>query len=135
MQALSFFILVSASIFPALIILAFYFSRKDEELKKFLLFLGLTTVVVFVLKYLFAKARPGSALVFESTPSFPSMHSALAFGAAVFVAQVRKNWAPLAFSFAALIAYSRMFLGVHSGLDVVAGAVLGSAIAYGILKR
>ena len=62
--------------------------------------------------------------------SMPSTHAASAFAAAVAVGFVhpRLRW-PL-IVLAALIAFSRVWLGVHYPTDVIAGAALGTAIAY-----
>jgi membrane-associated phospholipid phosphatase len=66
-------------------------------------------------------AVPGS-------PSFPSGHamSAFAVAAAIAVLAPRLRWPVLAV--AALIGFSRVYLGVHFWLDVLAGAALGITI-------
>lgn len=61
--------------------------------------------------------------------SFPSSHAANSFAVAVLVSLVyrRSIWAVL--TAAALISYSRIAVGVHYPLDVLAGAVVGAACA------
>ena len=61
--------------------------------------------------------------------SMPSGHAATAFAAAVAVGLVhpRVRW-PLLF-LAALVAVSRVWLGVHYLTDVIAGAALGTSVA------
>jgi undecaprenyl-diphosphatase len=65
------------------------------------------------------------------TYSFPSGHAALAFAAATVlsfgVPRLTAAWLGLA----VLVAFSRVYIGVHYPLDVACGAVLG--IAVGIL--
>ncbi len=61
-------------------------------------------------------------------PSFPSGHTATAFAGAVVVASLypRLRWPALAL--AALVGLSRVYLGVHFTLDVLAGAALGLGV-------
>jgi undecaprenyl-diphosphatase len=57
---------------------------------------------------------------------FPSMHAAQSFALATSLALCRMpRWAGVAFLGAAAIAWSRVFLGVHFPLDVLAGATTG----------
>lgn len=71
-------------------------------------------------------------------PSFPSGHTVAAFGTATVIALAYRklHWWLLLFSGAALIAYSRLYLGVHYPSDVLAGMILGigtGAACYGLL--
>jgi undecaprenyl-diphosphatase len=72
---------------------------------------------------------PEPLLEAPSTYSFPSGHATVAFACATVLALAvpRLRW-PL-FALAALIAWSRVYVGVHYPGDVLAGAVLGVAIA------
>lgn len=67
------------------------------------------------------------------TPSFPSSHATLAFTLLPFIGQ--GPWSHLigaAFALAALVAFARVYVGVHYVSDVIAGAVLGWVIgSYG----
>ena len=88
-------------------------------------------------------ARPVPEPLFEapSTYSFPSGHATVAFACATVLALAvpRLRW-PL-YALAALIAFSRVYVGVHYPFDVIAGAVLGVALARalrmlaGVLRR
>lgn len=98
--------------------------------------------LVGVLKALFTRVRPCHALgwcapLAGSAPrdfSFPSGHAAGAFAFAAFVALRVPRWGALALLFAALVAASRVVLGVHYPSDVVAGALLGAAVG-GLFAR
>ena len=61
--------------------------------------------------------------------SFPSGHSAAAFAFAAGVAHVSPAAAAPLRALAALVAYSRVHTGVHYPGDVVAGSLLGIALA------
>jgi undecaprenyl-diphosphatase len=63
----------------------------------------------------------------ERTHSFPSGHSASAFAGATMLAVYAPRFRWWFFALAALIAFSRLYNGVHYPTDVVAGALLGAA--------
>ena len=62
-------------------------------------------------------------------PSLPSGHSASSFACAAILASVAPRLAVPLFLLAAAIAASRVYVGVHYPLDVIAGAALGIALA------
>ena len=61
--------------------------------------------------------------------SFPSGHTATAFGAATLLVLICGRRFTGALVGAALVAYSRMYMGVHFPVDTVAGALLGSGFS------
>jgi undecaprenyl-diphosphatase len=62
--------------------------------------------------------------------SFPSGHTLTAFAIATSVSVVYPQLAIVLFSCAALIAISRVVLGMHFVSDVVAGALMGTALGF-----
>ena len=76
-----------------------------------------------------ARPVPEPLLETPSTYSFPSGHATVSFACATVLALAvpRLTW-PF-FVLAALISFSRVYVGVHYPFDVLAGAVLGVAIA------
>ncbi len=61
--------------------------------------------------------------------SFPSGHAATSFACAALLAWLTPLPKVALFGLAALIAFSRVYVGVHYPLDVLGGAALGLAIA------
>lgn len=66
--------------------------------------------------------------------SFPSSHAANNFAAAFLLANFYKQYTWVYFSFASLIALSRVYIGVHYPLDIFAGALIGFFIGYLLLS-
>jgi undecaprenyl-diphosphatase len=76
--------------------------------------------------------EPATLVSLPHTSSFPSGHSTVAFACATVLAlSVPRLRLPL-FALAALIAFSRVYVGVHYPFDVLAGAVLGVAIGLAV---
>jgi undecaprenyl-diphosphatase len=64
---------------------------------------------------------------------FFSGHSSNSFALAFFFSLIFKEvkkLLPVLLSFAALIAYSRVYIGVHYPLDIICGAFAGIVMAY-----
>ncbi|MBL0386634.1 phosphatase PAP2 family protein [Tumebacillus sp. ITR2] len=66
----------------------------------------------------------------EPSFSFPSNHSACGFALAVAVFLGAPIWGAGMLVLAALMAYARLYVGVHYPFDVTAGALIGSAVAW-----
>lgn len=89
-------------------------------------------IVVFILKILIARDRPGVEefypVISMISYSFPSMHAAAAFAAIPILdreyPKLKKFW----IIFALLVAFSRLYFNMHYFSDVVAGGFLGYGI-------
>jgi undecaprenyl-diphosphatase len=100
---------------------------------------GVTAAVVNLgLKPLGRRGRPARAaeqvpvtrhVRMPATTSFPSGHSATAFAFATAVGRVHPHAGIPLRAMAALVAYSRVHTGVHYPGDVIAGALVGTALA------
>jgi undecaprenyl-diphosphatase len=62
--------------------------------------------------------------------SFPSGHAANNFAIATVVFLFYRRWGWLAYFPAAVVAYSRIYVGVHWPLDVLVACFLGTGIAF-----
>ena len=62
--------------------------------------------------------------------SFPSSHAVNLFAAAYFLSQPFRRLAPVFYGIAAVVGYSRVYLGIHYPLDVMGGAAIGLLIAW-----
>jgi undecaprenyl-diphosphatase len=90
-----------------------------------------------ILKELFERIRPCRALSDAITPlgcaggySFPSNHALNNFAAASFISRLFPNYKWIVFIVAALIAISRVYLGIHYPSDILGGALIGAAFGY-----
>ncbi len=99
---------------------------------------GLAVAASQVLKRLFCRPRPTSGMggfaALVAIPdrfSFPSGHTAAAFGVAVALAGEGSGTALLTLALAFGIALSRIYLGAHYPLDVAAGVLVGAASGLG----
>ena len=78
--------------------------------------------------------EPHRLVSLPSSESFPSGHATVAFACAVTLALAVPRLAVPVLVLAAAIAYSRVYVGVHYPLDVIAGAVLGTLIAIALRR-
>ena len=94
-------------------------------------------VVNCAIKPLVARTRPYDLFSeiqilthLESDFSFPSGHSANSFAVAwILFRMTKKQYGVTAVAVAALIAFSRLYVGVHYPTDVLAGAAIAIALA------
>jgi undecaprenyl-diphosphatase len=92
------------------------------------------------LKAVFDRPRPFERLA-EADPllggtvgaSLPSGHAATSFAGAVLLAALVGRAVPFLFALAVLVSWSRVYVGVHYPLDLLAGAALGTAVALAVL--
>jgi undecaprenyl-diphosphatase len=95
---------------------------------------GLSSAASSALKELVDRPRPSvdPLVTLPSSASFPSGHATTAFAAAVAVAVLVPRLRAPALALATLVALSRVYLGVHYAVDIVGGALLGSAVGLAV---
>lgn len=122
----------------SLILFAAGFATDKPALRKaaflMLVALAISHLSCELLKHLFQRPRPFETLLDVNLLvkpaygfSFPSGHSACAFAAAIVPARKIPGMAWLLILLALLMAFSRVYVGVHYPSDVLAGSLLGLA--------
>lgn len=128
----------------ALYIVGIYTDKKVLELGKSLL-IGLisTGILVQILKHLIGRARPrltetllvvGPSLK-SGYDSFPSGHTATAFCLAYILSRYCPRYTAVGYLFAAVVGFYRIDGLAHFPSDVLAGAVVGLAMARIVVIR
>jgi membrane-associated phospholipid phosphatase len=123
------------------------FFLKDKKKAVITLLLGFASLLIAdwasnTLKYFFERTRPCSALEgvrvlvgCGKSFSMPSNHSVNAFAFMVPFYLLINNRLKYAFAaIASLVAFSRVYVGVHYPSDIVAGSVLGVIVAISVMK-
>ncbi|MCX5677678.1 MAG: phosphatase PAP2 family protein [Candidatus Omnitrophica bacterium] len=127
----------------ALAVLLAVFCKREKKLTGIFLLAGLT-ITYFAVEYLknaaaiprpFISLADARLLVPKSMGfSFPSGHATIAFMAATVMSGFFKKNRALWFTIAFLIAFSRIYVGMHYASDVIAGALIGIIAGYCIMK-
>ncbi len=133
---------------PLYLFMAYLIIRKYKKqswiiiLSAIILIFITDQVSVHLFKNIFIRYRPSHNLDIKTMVhiingyrgglyGFVSSHAANSFGIAIFTALFLKNrwywWSILLW--AALVSYSRIYLGVHYPADIVGGAILGGFLA------
>lgn len=91
----------------------------------------------YVIKPFFGRVRPNVLLEMSSigelsraySPSFPSNHAANIFTLAMILSWGYRKFLVLWFGIAVIVGFSRIYIGAHYPLDVIAGAIVGMSCA------
>ena len=110
-------------------------TKKKEWIVPLWLSFFSALVISFLLKLIVARMRPlGEQFIFGIPDySFPSSHVAVAFAVIPLLDKEFPSLKWFWISLAGLVLVSRLYLQVHYLSDVIAGAVIGYAIGWGLL--
>lgn len=99
-----------------------------------------TSLLNALFKYAVQRERPPTVILdpkplmeVPTTSSFPSGHTSTSFACAYVISTLAPRLTIPVFVLAALIGFSRVYVGVHYPLDVVAGAIFGLIVARALL--
>lgn len=130
----------SGAVWIALCVVLLLFRSTRRGGVELALSLAVTAILCnLVLKPIIARERP--FLTMEelelivpalTSYSFPSGHASSSMAAAMSLTLAYGRRGAWAFLLAGLIAFSRMYVGIHYPSDVLAGALLGCAVAWAV---
>ncbi len=127
-------------VLSALAAVYFGFVRRDERKARLALLvlagIGLSGILVNLLKFLFGRTRPGmlydqgieaffGPTLDSAIRSFPSGHATTVAAAATLVILLSPRWRVPALVFAGTVGISRLLVGYHFLSDVLAGFLVG----------
>jgi len=141
---------LSSEIIIFFFLTSLFLFRGGKEKRKWIfplwISLALSAVVGFILKFLIQRQRPFQSDIVSVIPvlekashltwnfSFPSFHAMLAFCA---IPVLSKEFPKLKYfwiGFAVLMAFSRVYFGVHFLSDVIAGGTIGYLLGWLVVK-
>jgi len=104
---------------------------------------GVALLVNQVILRLWARPRPFIAhpasvhvlLSHRIDPGFPSDHASAGFAIVIVLVAFHRRLGALALLLALLMIYARVYVGVHYPTDVLAGALIGSAVGFVLVTR
>ena len=94
--------------------------------------LASSVIIPFIIKFVTMRERPvGSYNPWgDLSSSFPSMHSAIAFTSAFIASHYLPKFRFFFFTYAVLVAFTRIYFGFHYFSDIVTGSILGIGIGW-----
>ncbi len=110
--------------------------RNEPRWRRILFVIGLVITCLLVeqvLDHFIWEPRPGWKNIVGKSSGFPSGHAIGAFAMASLLAIIRPKIAPIGLGCAFLVGYSRVEVGAHYPHQVVAGAIIGTMIAFWLM--
>jgi undecaprenyl-diphosphatase len=123
------------------IVLLIFKKTRKTGIAVLISYVGVLLLGELLLKHLVIRERPFEIdqaikllVVAPTSSSFPSTHSAFAFGAATAIFMNYRKAGIAVYVFAAMVAFSRMYLFLHFPTDVLCGIFLGIAMGIAGVK-
>lgn len=131
-------------IVTAFLLAALYFFGYKKDFYKVFFVSTSAMFVTYTLKYLLQVPRPDTMLILEDGFRFPSGHATMAAVTMSLVVyysyqRVKNRYLQyslytLAVAWFVLVSYSRLYLGVHILIDVVAGGTIGILVTVIVMR-
>ncbi len=135
-KLLSFFTNIAVSISAFVIANIFFIQKRKRKLiLPIWLSVGITTIVIFLIKSITLRQRPVAEGFPAFNSSFPSFHAAVAFALVAFFWKEYPKLKWWVLCFALLVAFSRLYFSFHYLSDLIFGGLTGFIISFFILRK
>ncbi len=91
-------------------------------------------LLVYILKIIILRPRPLINLIEASSSSFPSGHTTIMFALLPIIYKEFKEIKYIWLFISVLVAFSRIYLGVHHLSDIIGGIMLGLLVGINLIK-